>query len=183
MRTTLSIFSIISGCLFTSALCVSARSLAQSSPGGSEGGPSESELSFHFGSLLPNQIGGVSEIMPLAGARYAFPLNYGAIEAGFSSANAHGVSYKLVSASFRGELSPMPDMIALFYAGPDFHYYTPANAPEARSEWGFHVGSAVEMHLGGPFWLRSDMRFNLNPGTALYLGFGLALRGQAEGGR
>lgn len=140
------------------------------------------EYSFHVGSLLPNQIDGVTEILPTVGLRYAMPLNFGGLEAGFTNSHAHGVDYKLFSASFRGDLAPMPDLIALFYIGPDFHYYSPVNETRRVTNWGFHVGAGVEMHLGGPLYMRGDMKFNMNPGTALYIGFGVAVRLPDGGG-
>ncbi|MCM2282752.1 MAG: hypothetical protein NDI61_13005 [Bdellovibrionaceae bacterium] len=144
--------------------------------------PWGSEYSFHAGSLLPNQIDGITEIMPFVGLRYATSLNYGSIELGVSNSHAHGADYTFMTASFRGELAPMPDIATVFYAGPDFHYFRPTNNIGRRSETGLHVGSGMMMHLGGPFWLRADMKFNMHPGTALYIGFGFALRTSGEGG-
>jgi hypothetical protein len=158
-------------------VCSTAGSLRAQESEGTAGG---SELSFHMGSILPNQIDGVTEILPAVGGRYGFPLNYGAIELGFLNAHAYGVDYKLISASFRGEMTPMPDISTLFYIGPDFHNYLPLGETTRQSEWGFHVGTGVQMHMGGPFWLRGDMKFNMNPGTALSIGFGIAIRARAS---
>ena len=56
--------------------------------------------------------------------------------------------------------------------------------------FGGHVGGGFTAHLGDLLWFRADMKFNLNPGTALYIGFGFEWRQQggndagaaAEGG-
>ncbi len=141
-----------------------------------------SEASFHLGSLLPNQIDGVTEILPTVGFRYALPASFGGVELGYATAHGHGVDYKLLSASLRGDISVTPDMIALFLFGPDIHYFTPIYQTKRVTDYGFHVGAAMEMHLGGRAWLRGDMKFNMNPGIALYIGFGIALRFPDGGG-
>lgn len=140
------------------------------------------EFGLSVGSLLPNQIEGMSEIMPLVGLRYAYSLNYGSLEAGVSNSRAHGADYSILSLSYRGELAPMPDLSTVFYIGPDLHYYRPTNQGSRRNEAGFHVGSGMMMRLGGPFWLRADMKFNMNPGTALFVGIGITIRAPAGGG-
>lgn len=164
------------------ALVIPLASNGQEAPGGGAAAPIGAEYSFHVGSLLPNQIDGVTEILPSVGLRYAAPMSFGVVDLGFTNAHAHGVDYKLISVSFRGDLAPMPDLIALFYGGPDFHYYSRVNETRRVTQWGFHVGSGVEMHLGGPMYMRADMKFNMNPGTSLYIGFGFAIRVPDGGG-
>ncbi len=149
---------------------------AQSGQGETAAATYGSEASFHLGSLLPNQIDGVAEILPTVGFRYAIPASFGGVETGYATSHARGVDYKLISASLRGDIQVMPDMIALFLFGPDLHYFTPIYQTKRVTDYGFHVGAAVEMHLGGRAWLRGDMKFNMNPGIALYIGFGIALR-------
>ncbi len=139
------------------------------------------EFGLHVGSLLPNQIEGVSEIMPIVGFRYAGSLSYGALEGGVVNSHAHGADVSVFSLSYRGELAPMPDLATLFYAGPDLHYYRPTGQSGRRSETGFHVGSGMMLLLGGPLWFRADMKFNMNPGTALFIGVGIAVRAPGGG--
>lgn len=135
-----------------------------------------SEIGVFGGILLPYLIDGVEEIQPFAGLRYALPLNYGAVEAEAASSNAKGVSYKLASLSYRGEITPVPDITTVFYFGPDFHYFRGTWYEETFSVWGFHVGTGALLHVGGPVYARMDMRFNSNPGTSLYLNFGITIR-------
>ncbi len=135
-----------------------------------------SEFGVFGGVLLPYLIWGVEEIQPFVGGRYALPLNYGALEAEAASSNAKGVSYQLASLSYRGEIVPIPDVTTIFYIGPDFHYYRGTWDTNQYSVWGFHVGSGALMHVGGPIFVRLDMRFNSNPGTSLYLNFGITVR-------
>lgn len=140
------------------------------------------EFGLHVGSLLPNQIDGIDEIMPIVGLRYAYSINFGSLETGVMNSSAHGADYSIFSLSYRGELAPMPDLSTVFYAGPDFHYYRPINQGSRLTDFGFHVGSGMMMLLGGPFWLRADMKFNMKPGTALFIGVGIAIRTPGEGG-
>lgn len=135
---------------------------------------------LHVGPLLPNQIRGMSEIMPVWGARYAMPLRKGHAEFGLANSQANGTSYYNVSASFRGDYQ-IEDLFAVAYAGLDTHYW---NAPSesAQTMFGFHVGGGFAAHLSDMLWFRSDMKFNVNPGTALYIGFGLEWREQGGEG-
>jgi hypothetical protein len=165
---------------FTFALTPSRYACAQDTGNKKNWG---SEFGAFGGILLPYLIYGVEEIQPFAGARYAFPLSYGSVEAEGASSNAKGVSYKLVTLSYRGEITPIPDVTTIFYIGPDFHYWRGTWDTNTYSQWGFHVGTGALLHIGGPVFARIDMRFNSNPGTSLYLTFGLSFRTSAgEGG-
>jgi len=145
--------------------------LAQEAEGGGSG--SRSEISFHLGSLLPNQIEGVTEIQPFVGGRYAYSLGGSQLEFDLSNSRGNGVDYAIFALSLRGEMQPVPDLTTLFYVGPDVHYYRGLNRSSRKTEFGFHFGTGLMLHLSGPTSLRADMKFNMNPGTALYIGFGL----------
>jgi hypothetical protein len=136
--------------------------------------------SVHVGPLLPNQIKGMTEIMPTLGGRYAFPMRQGHLELGVANANAWGTSYYNLSASFRGDFS-LDDMFGLMYVGLDTHYYNPP-AETFNLFFGGHVGGGFAIPIGDRWWLRTDMKFNMNPGTALYIGFGLEWRNPGGGG-
>ncbi len=129
---------------------------------------------IHTGPLLPNQIQGMTEIMPVWGVRYGLPVRKGMLEMGVANARAYGVEYYNISASIRGDYN-IDDMYALIYAGIDSHYYSPNGAP-FNMYFGAHVGGGFAAHLGDLLWFRTDMKFNVNPGTALYIGFGLEWR-------
>lgn len=134
---------------------------------------------LHTGPLLPNQIKGMTEIMPLWGAHYAFPVRKGHLEIGIANAHAKGVDYYNGSVSMRGDYN-IEDMFAIVFAGLDTHYYAPAGEPFGMF-FGAHVGGGFAANLGDLLWFRADMKFNVNPGTALYIGFGLEWR-LPEGG-
>ncbi len=133
----------------------------------------------HTGPLLPNQIVGMTEIMPVWGVRYGFAVRKGTLEFGVANARAKGVEYYNGSASIRGDYN-IDDMFAIVYTGLDTHYYAPAGGT-FNMFVGAHVGGGFAAHLGDLLWFRTDMKFNLNPGTALYIGFGLEWRQPAGG--
>jgi hypothetical protein len=164
-------------------LCSAAVSFAQDKQSDEEQGGDKSFgtiYGLHTGPLLPNQIQGMTEIMPTWGARYAFPLRKGHLELGLANSQSSGTSYYNVSASYRGDVQ-LEDMFAVLYAGLDTHYWHPPG--EAfLTNFGAHVGGGFAAHLSDQLWFRSDMKFNLNPGTALYIGFGLEWREKGGGG-
>lgn len=131
----------------------------------------------HVGPLLPNQIPGMTEIMPTWGVRYAFPVRKGLIELGAANARAKGVIYYNGSLSMRGDFS-LDDLNGVAYAGFDTHYYAPPSST-FKMYFGAHAGGGFAMHLGDLLWFRTDMKFNVNPGTALYIGFGFEWRAPA----
>lgn len=154
---------------------------ADAGAGGGETSKFGNMYGIHTGPLLPNQIPGMTEIMPLWGIRYGIPVRKGTLETGIASARAKGVEYYNGSVSIRGDYN-IDDLFALVYAGLDTHYYSPNGSPFTMY-FGAHVGGGFAAHLGDLLWFRSDMKFNVNPGTALYIGFGLEWRAApGEGG-
>jgi hypothetical protein len=170
MRTKYRLLSFLLALILPLLACT--RAMAQDSNKKNWG----SEYGVFGGILLPYLIYGVEEIQPFLGLRAALPLNFGAVEAEAASSNAKGVSYQMAALSFRGEITPVPDVSTIFYLGPDFHYYRGMWDPGHYTAWGFHVGTGVLLHISGPLYGRMDMRFNSNPGTSLYLNFGFTIR-------
>lgn len=140
---------------------------------------SSNDFSGFIGYMLPNQIDNVTEILPLFGARYAFGLPMGAIEAEFENSHSQGVDWTSFGLSLRGEIPVAPGLSGLIYGGPDLHYYAPNGTLDRRTEYGVHFGAAGLVLVKDSLWLRSDLKFMGNPGTALYLLFGIMLRTSA----
>jgi hypothetical protein len=141
------------------------------------------EFGFHLGNLLPNQIGGVTEIMGLGGVRAGVrlsPLSY--FEGGFITGNGEGQSWKNVHADFRMDM-PVENLLALAYVGADAVYYEGVDS-NTQLIFGGHVGGGLQMHLSGTAWCRADMKFGFSPGTSLYIGIGIEWRlgGSGSGG-
>lgn len=162
--------------LFLSALVGPLTLLAQEKEKVSQG----IEWGLHTGPVLPNQIQGMSEILLSWGGRFGFPTPRGQLEFGIINGRGSGIEYYNVSASLRGDMM-VEDLTGIFYIGFDGHYYSPPDTSQFVFVAGGHVGTGIIMHVGGDVWFRSDMKFNMNPGTALYIGFGFVLRGKSEG--
>lgn len=171
----LSIFRV----LILVGVFVSGGAFAQPEGGDGAGGGGDNEsvfeAGFHLGNLLPNQIGGVTEIMGLGGARMAVRMSPGAyFETGIIMGNGEGQKWKNIHADFRMDV-PIESMVALAYVGADATYFS----GQGRSDkliFGGHAGGGIQMKLGGSVWFRSDMKFGFSPGTSLYIGFGLSFR-------
>lgn len=154
-------------------LIVPASGFAQES-GGGEGG---SEVSIYLGSMLPNQIEGVTEILPVFGGRYGMhTASVGVLEFGLSNSHAEGVDFTTLSASLRADLPAIDQFVGIVYGGLDVNYYRPVTSSERRTETGLHVGSGLLMHISDTLWLRSDLKFAVSPGTSLSILFGFVFR-------
>ncbi len=174
--------SILASFVVIGFMFCSAAAQAQQSEEGSEQ-DFGSSMGFHIGSLLPNQIGGVTEIMPFFGVRYGYNLHPGVIELGAANSHAYGVDYSMFSLSVMGSMVPIPQFLTIFYVGPDMHYYQGINDPGRNTVIGGHVGGGIMMHVSDTLWFRSEMKFNMNPGTSLYIGFGFELRSKSSSGQ
>ncbi len=133
------------------------------------------EIGFHVGNLLPNQIAGVTEIIGLGGVRGGVriaPLTYA--EAGIITGNGHGAQWKNAHIDARMDI-PVENLVGMAYIGADTVYYEGTNH-STRIIFGGHVGGGLQAHFTGNIWFRSDMKFSFSPGTSLYVGFGLVAR-------
>lgn len=144
-----------------------------------EGGAEQaSEISLFVGSLLPNQIDGVTEILPVFGGRYGFSTDrLGVAEFGVSNTHAEGVDFTILSASLRADLPAIDQFIGSVYGGVDLSWFRPASSEDRKTETGLHVGAAMAIMVSDTLWFRSDLKFNASPGTSMALQFGLVFRG------
>lgn len=131
------------------------------------------EFSLTTGPLLPNQIEGVTEIMPTWGFRYSVPKKAASIDYGMLMSNAKGVTLYDAYLSLRANIK-VETLIGIAYIGPDIHYDKVAGG-ESKTYFGGHIGGGMMMQIGGLLYFRTDMKFNVNPGTSLYIGFGFSL--------
>lgn len=132
--------------------------------------------SWHTGPFLPNNIPGVTEIQPTTGLRLTFPTSaYSSTDYFFSSSNAEGVTYYNLAISKKAE-NDFDGMTTLAYLGLDAFSYK-VGTGDFQTKGGGHFGIGLVSPLGGHTNFRMDMKFNFSdPGTALYLGFGLEMR-------
>lgn len=148
------------------------------------------EASVTCGQFLPNQIQGITEMMPMCGGRFGFKISKTSVFEGQGLGGA-AVSqrYLIASANFRSDFG-MEDFIVSAYFGGDIHYatapiYNANNVAAGESTnmyYGGHVGGAVWFEASDNVYFRTDLQFFLNPGTALYVGFGVVLKFGAGGG-
>ena len=83
--------------------------------------------------------------------------------------------------SLRGEIPVMTGISGLIYGGPDFHYYSPIGTTQRQMDYGVHFGVGALMLVSETLWLRSDLKFNGNPGTSMSLLFGFMFRSAVGG--
>lgn len=134
-----------------------------------------SELGFHLGSLLPNQIPNVDEILSMWGARYGLKTGRGFFEMGAYFASGYDAKLTQLSVSIRGDI-PVESLVGEVFLGVDLNQVVSPGSTETVYLGGGHVGGGVMALIAGDVWFRSDMKFNINPGTSLYIGFGFLVR-------
>lgn len=140
-----------------------------------------SELGFHVGRLLPDQINGLTEIISGWGLRYGMKTARGFVEAGTTFYNGEGTRYNSISISMRADI-PVESMVAQVFAGLDLNQISTPLISEASYLGGGHVGGGILSLISGDVWFRADMKFNINPGASLYIGFGFIVRIPDGGG-
>tara|TARA_B100000749_G_C18450166_1_gene476219 strand:+ start:56654 stop:57175 length:522 start_codon:yes stop_codon:yes gene_type:complete len=138
------------------------------------------EFGFHMGRLLPNQIDGATEIIPLWGLRGGIGWGGVTTEFGYIGGNGEGVKWNDVHISARANI-PVETLVGHVYIGIDLIDYQGANGEEITRGSG-HVGGGILNRIAPGVWFRGDMKFNVNPGTSMYLGFGFTIAVPSGGG-
>lgn len=151
--------------------------LAQNS--NSEGDPTGQnvlwEWGIHSGNLLPNQIPGVTEITGLGGVRGGYRIAPGGfLESGVATGSGYGATWTNAHLAARMEI-PVETLVGHVFAGFDGIYYQGVGR-DKKLFGGGHVGGGIQALLGGTVWFRSNMKFTVNPGTSMYIDFGLMFR-------
>lgn len=166
-----------------SVAVVSSSAFGQAEGGGAEeeaGPPGNWEAGLHLGTLLPNQIGGVSEIMGLGGVRVGNRIaQRGWLEGGFLTGNESGQKWRNIHGGVRMDI-PVENLIGIAGVGLDIVQYS-GPGRSSTINFGGHLNLGIQAALGGNILLRTDMKFGFSPGTQLYIGFGLVWR-FGEGG-
>ena len=142
-----------------------------------DSGSNPDEISLYLGSMLPNQIPGVTEILPVAGGRYGIGTRLGTFEFGGANSHASGIDFTTFEADLRGDFPVAEGLLGIGYGGFDYNWYSPIGSSNRQSETGFHVGVGAMMLASNTLWLRTDLKFMGGPGTSLYLLFGFVFRG------
>ncbi len=140
------------------------------------------EVSGYIGTLLPNQISGVTEILPTWGLRYSYPLSFGFLEASVRDSHAKGVVWDVASLDMRFDMNTVEGFTNIFYLGVDMNAYKPEFRGDRIWTGGAHVGTGLLMKVASTFWIRTDLGIAVSPGTSLFLNIGFAIRTPAGGG-
>lgn len=165
--------------LMTSAMiaiaCLSFSAFGQAAGGDDTLGGGDYELGMLIGSLLPHQISGVSEIMGLGGVRGGMRFNpAGWLEAALAMGNGNGQSWRDLAVDVRMDI-PVENLVGIAFLGLDAIQYSGVGTSSTIG-FGGHVGGGIQANVGGPIWLRSDMKFQFNPGTSLTIGLSFLWR-------
>lgn len=145
--------------------------------GGDEGGKDASnvEVGFHLGTFIPSQVPGLTEVTGMGGVRGGYRLSSGTVgELGLTMGSGDGASYKNLSLDARFDV-PVESFVCFVFIGLGATYYKGVN-----QDWllvgGGNLGGGIMTQVGGSSWLRSDMKFMLNPGASLYFNVSLMFR-------
>ncbi len=139
------------------------------------------EINIQFGTLLPDQIKGVSELLPVWAFLYKIPFAGAGLEFGILNTHAYGLDYTTFPVRGRFDITIDPDLTAIVYAGPEINYYSETNSTSRNAVVGFHLGGGVMYHMLETVWLRAEMKYSVNPGDSLYFGFGISFRASNGG--
>jgi hypothetical protein len=134
------------------------------------------DISLYVGKMLPNQIDGVDEILPVFGGRYGLGFSFGLVEFGLANTHAEGVDFTTFETSYRYDLPLEEGLLVLVGGGLDLNYYKPEGESSRKTEVGLHVNTGAMMAISNAFWLRGDLKFMGGPGTSLSLLFGIVIR-------
>ncbi len=170
-KTSLTLVSLIIAIVFTTPSVFGQGQKDSAELGANVG----SEWGFHLGSFLPNQIDGITEILPMWGVRYGLKTKRGFIEGGADFSKAMGTRFSSLSLSVRGDI-PVQSLVGHVSVGINMHQVIPPGTEHTTYLGGGHVGGGIMALIGNDVWFRTDMKFNVNPGTSLYIGFGFIFR-------
>jgi hypothetical protein len=138
------------------------------------------ELGGQIGNILPNQVPSVTEIHPQWGLRTGFGFGgSGTSEFGLTAGKGNGVDWKQLSASLRLDM-PIEELVGIVYIGLDMTMYETTSKAQTILGGG-HVGGGVMSLISKDLWFRADMKFNVNPGTSLFIGGGFLFRFGSSG--
>ena len=139
------------------------------------------EVGFHIGNVLPNQIDGVDEIFPQWGLRSGFRIApNGFAEFGGTAGKGEGVEWSNLHVSLRLGL-PIENLLGIVYLGGDVTYFKGIGRAK-KMFGGGQVGGGLMSLIADAVWFRFDMKFNVNPGTSMYIGAGFMFRFPGGGG-
>ncbi|MES2962319.1 MAG: MFS transporter [Bdellovibrionota bacterium] len=127
---------------------------------------------LHGDTFLASKVSGVTEIVPGWGPGISIPTNKGLFMIDTFIGKGSGIEYKSLLADYR--VNVVNDVIPVqFLIGFHTDTWTPPGSSTPKFAGGWHFGGGIMMPLAGPFYLESEFRYRLSPGTSLLIGVGL----------
>lgn len=135
------------------------------------------EISLFVGSHLPSEIEGVTEVIPVVGARYGVGLRRtGHLEFGLSNSRAKGVDFANFDLGLRGSVTLDEGIEGIFGVGGDASYYIPVGETKRRIAGGFHAQAGLMVMATRSLWFRGDLKYMGGPGSSVFVLLGLAFQ-------
>lgn len=145
------------------------------------------DLGIKTGSLLPYDIEGVRDLLPMWGLMMGHPISSSlSMEYDTLFANAKGVKYYILSLSFRHDFVVGNVLPLFFLLGVDGHYYKRRDSygeiTGNRTEYdfqgsgGWHLGFGTETLIYGNIHFRTDFKMGFSPGRQLIVSIGTVYR-------
>lgn len=143
-----------------------------------QGSDSNFEMTVQLGKMLPSQIDGLTEILSAYSLRGAYRMTNYNLEFGYLGASGEGATWHDLSLSARADV-PFEDLFGQVYIGIDVINYSASSDEETTG--GGHVGGGISMKVARGMWFRTEMKFNFNPGVAMFILFGLTFDFESGG--
>lgn len=141
-----------------------------------QGSGSKMEFLLEGGSILPDQIDGVSEILPAWGLGVGLattPAKAYLLE--FINATSEGVQLYNVALSARADFD-VSSLKGIVSGGADLVGLERPGHEGRNYYGGAHFGGGMMALISKGLYARMNMKFNLNPGVSMFIGFGLLYR-------
>jgi hypothetical protein len=133
------------------------------------------EFYGEMGSLLPDQIDGVTEIMPMWGFGVGMSNLSSAYSLQYINSTANGIKINAFSLETRKDV-PFSSLVGSVSLGLDYQGITLPGEESATYYGGGHVGGGILALISSGLYVRMNMKFAFSPGVAMFLGFGLLYR-------
>ena len=132
------------------------------------------DFGLYGGTLLPNSIIGVTELVPGWGFLAAVPTGKGVFEVATFIGSGNSETYDTAAFDYRYDI-PFSTLETHFLGGINVDTYT---SPTMKKSFigGWHFGGGAALQLAGPIFLRSDFRYRIGPGVSLIVTVGLDYR-------
>ena len=133
------------------------------------------EYFLEGGILLPDQIDEVTEVLPTWGLGVGWVKDTTVYGFELANATSEGVQFFNLAASIRADLEIM-GLTGTVAGGLDATGLERPGHEGRKYFGGAHFSGGVMALISKGLYARMNMKFNLNPGVSMFLGFGLLYR-------